>query len=151
MRLAEITAVAEHAGVRRRAAGKQRSAGGIAERELAVIAIETHTALGEGVDVRRPGRKSAGVATEFHPHVVGHDEEHIGFPVRSAAGCLRRGRAGQRGRGGCGRDGAEELAARPALGGTHYFILRQDEGSWQGSRSSPFLATPKSSQVVHLH
>jgi hypothetical protein len=69
--------------------------------------------------------------------------------MRCAAGVLPGSRARQRGRSGSGRNGAEELAARPAMGGTtHNFIFREDEDLWQGSRSSPFLATSWLSPLI---
>ena len=58
-------------------AGEERGARGVAERELAVVAVEANAAGGEGVDVGAVRVEAGVVAGEFGAHVVGHEEEDV--------------------------------------------------------------------------
>ena len=48
---------------------------------LAIVAIEPHAGLGQRVKVRRLCAKPVAVAAELYPHVIGHEEQHVG-PAR---------------------------------------------------------------------
>ena len=114
MRDTKIRAVAQHAGHGWLAAGEQRGARGIAQRKLAVVAVETHAGFRQRVEVRRLRVKTAAVAAQFHAHVVRHDEQHV--RLAGGLGNFRVQPAGQGGGGGCGGDRSQKIAARPAVG-----------------------------------
>jgi hypothetical protein len=131
MLLAKIRAIAEDASRGRPAAGEQRRARRIAQRELAIIAIESHSRFREGVNIRRPRAKTARVAPEFHAHVIGHQKKHVRLASRfgnlraqSPGQCRRRSRSG---------DGSQKLAARPMAWArrTHAKIVTLHRLRWQ--------------------
>jgi hypothetical protein len=65
MRGAKIGSIPQHARPGRMAAGEQRGARWIAERELAVISIEAHAGLGERVEIRRLRVKQTAITTQL--------------------------------------------------------------------------------------
>ncbi len=94
MQVAHAGGVAEDLGGVRRVAGEERRARRIAERELAVVAVEADAFGGEGVDVGTMGVEAAVVAGEFGAHVVGHEEEDVEGAFARLGGwgfCLRCG------------------------------------------------------------
>ena len=111
--LRDAGGVAEDFGRVRRMAGEQGGARGIAERELAVVAVEADALGGELVDVGRVRVEAGAVAGELGAHVVGHEEEDVERAL-ALVGCfcgLGVRVAGDRrcGDGGCGA--GEERAA----------------------------------------
>ncbi len=101
MEVADAGAVAENLGGVGRMAGEERRARRIAERELAVVAVEANALGGESVDVGTVRVEAAVVAGELGAHVVGHEEEDVegalagvsggGFDWRSRCRGLGRG------------------------------------------------------------
>jgi hypothetical protein len=116
--------VAEDAGLTRQMAGKERGARGIAERELAVVAVEADATGGKGVDVGAVRVEAGVIAGELGAHVVGHEKENVeGAALRASCrlrvvGC-RLGLCGRWERGGegcsCG------LSEERAPGGVLFF------------------------------
>ena len=90
---AEPASVAGNAGVRGASAGEQRRARRVAQRVLAIGAVESHAAARQRVDVRRLHRKA--VAAQPHVEIVGGDEQHVG-PCRRRRGQRRGSHAEQR-------------------------------------------------------
>ena len=102
MQVAHAGAVAENLGGVGWMAGEERRTRRIAERELAVVAIEANALGSETVDIGAVRVEAAVVAGELGPHVVGHEEEDVetasaglscgGFGLRSClTGCGKCG------------------------------------------------------------
>jgi hypothetical protein len=79
--------VAEDAGLAREMAGEERGARGIAERELAVVAVEADAVRAECIDVWAVRVEAAVVAGKLGAHVVGHEEEDVEGALALRAGC----------------------------------------------------------------
>jgi hypothetical protein len=77
VKVADAGAVAENFGGVGRMASEERRTRWVAERELAVVAIEADAFGGESVDVWTVGLEAAVVAGELGAHVIGHEEEDV--------------------------------------------------------------------------
>ncbi len=86
MQVADAGAVAEDLGGVGRMAGEERRTRRVAERELAVVAIEANAFGGECVDVGTVGVEAAVVAGELGAHVVGHEEEDVEGTLAGVSG-----------------------------------------------------------------
>ena len=111
-------------------AGEQRSPRRIAQRELAVRAVELQTLLGESVDVRRLDMGLA-AATELRPEVVDGDEQDI-RPRLTGFGS-------ERGR----RDAAEQGDTEPANRSVHFHGTSRDCGRCAISFVDFFVSSSK--------
>ena len=80
MRGAEVRRVIQHAARRREAPGEERRARRIAERELAIRAVEPHRARGELVHVRRQHPLRA-IATDLRTPVVCGEKRTLNFSL----------------------------------------------------------------------
>ena len=69
---AAVLRVAEHAGFARHVSREKRGARRIAERELAIVAVEADTLCGKPVDVGAVCVEATGIAGQLGAHVVGH-------------------------------------------------------------------------------
>ena len=88
--------VAEDSGLARDVAREQRRPRGIAQRELAVVAVEAHAACAQRIDVGTMHVEAAVVAGKLGAHVVGHEEEHVERAFALGRGGCLAGRCGLR-------------------------------------------------------
>ena len=88
MRLHHRRGVAQHARLARQMPREQRRPRRIAQRKLAVVAIEPNAPRAQRINVRTMHIEAAVVARQLRPHVVGHEEQHIQRPL--APGLARR-------------------------------------------------------------